>query len=202
MATEISQMMFTNHGTLSSIVTLSLCGFDPLKFTLLPPTLTDYMLNLLEFNWPQMRGKIWCHVKSSVIKTFLAKIIKLLRCETKVYTPRKRDGERFYTVNFYLGKWFWGTQYRFAGSAYLLIVVYGIFGFSCWQRGTTSELLALIYTKLKGRCTFVGRVVSLLSGAEKKTWRISHFCDWQPSWLLAFTIPCPLRASGPNPTNY
>ena len=40
MATEISQMMFTNHETLSSIVTLSLCAFDHLNFKLLPPNFT------------------------------------------------------------------------------------------------------------------------------------------------------------------
>ena len=45
---------------------------------------------------------------------------KLMRCETKVYMPRKRDGERFYTVNFYLGKWLWSIQYRFAGERLLV----------------------------------------------------------------------------------
>ena len=33
-------------------------------------------------------------------------------------------------VNFYLGKWFWSLQCRFARNAYLLIAVYSIFGFS------------------------------------------------------------------------
>ena len=33
-------------------------------------------------------------------------LYKIISCETKVYTLRKRDGEKFYTVNFYLGKWF------------------------------------------------------------------------------------------------
>ena len=48
--------------------------------------------------------------------------------------------------------------------------------------------------KPKGRYTIVGRVVSLLSGAEKKTWRISHFrdpADRQPSWLLALLHSAP-----------
>ena len=66
---------------------------------------------------------------------------KIISRETKVYTLRKRDGEKFYTVNFYLGKWFWGIQYRFAGNAYLSIVVYSVFRFSRWQWGTTPELL-------------------------------------------------------------
>ena len=127
---------------------------------------------------------------------------KLLRCETKVYTRRKRDRERFYMVNFYLGKWLWTMQYRFAGYAYLSIVVYSVFGFSRWQQSAT---IGLIYTKPKGRCTFVVSVASLLSGAEKKLWRITHFhdqADRQPLSFLAFTMLHPLRAFKPNFTNY
>ena len=145
---------------------------------------------------------MWCHVRSSIIKTFIWSY-KLLRCETKVYTPRKRDGERFYTVNFYLGKWFWSIQYRFAGNAYLSIVVYSIFGFSRWQRSATSELLWYIQSLEAAAPSWLA--LSLLSGAEKKLWRISHFCDWvnrQPLRLLAFTTLRPLRAFRPNFTNY
>ena len=151
-----------------------------------------------------MRGKMWCHARSSVTKTFIWSY-KLLRCETKVYTPRKRDGERFYTVNFYLGKWFWSIQYCFAGNAYLSIVVYSVFGFSRWRTAKRNPRTALIYTKPRGRCTFVASIVSLLSGAEKKLWRISHFCDQadlQPLWLLAFTMLRPFRAFRPNFTHY
>ena len=89
---------------------------------------------------PLKRGKISWHVRSSVIKTFIWSY-KLVRCETKIYMPRKRDRERFYMVKFYLGKWFWSIQYRFAGNAYLSIVVYSVFGFSRWQRSATPELL-------------------------------------------------------------
>ena len=46
MATEISQMMFTNHGILSSTVTLSLCGFDHLKFKLLPPNFNGELVKV------------------------------------------------------------------------------------------------------------------------------------------------------------
>ena len=59
--------------------------------------------------------------------------------------------------------------------------------------------------KPKVRCTFVGSVVSLIIGIEKKAWLISHFhdqADRRPSWLLAFTTLRPLRASRPNPTYY
>ena len=129
-----------------------------------------------------------------------------LRCETKVYTPRKRDGERFYTVNFYLGKWFWSIQYRFAGKRLLVDSSVQCLTLSSLTARCNSRT-ALIYMKTKGRCTFVASVASLLSGAEKKTWRISHFrdrADRQPSWLLAFraTTLRPLRASWPNVTNY
>ena len=59
--------------------------------------------------------------------------------------------------------------------------------------------------KPKAHCTFLGSVVSLLTGVEKKAWLISHCRDRanrRPSWLLAFTMLCPLRASRPNLTYY
>ena len=46
----------------------------------------------------------------------------------------------------------------------------------------------LVSKHLRGPCTFIGSVVSLLTGIEKKAWLISHFrdrADQRLSWLLA-----------------
>ena len=64
---------------------------------------------------------------------------------------------------------------------------------------------ALICMKPKFRCTFIGRIVFILTGIEMKTWLLSHFhdrTDQRPLWLPAFTTLHPLRASRPNLTHY
>ena len=76
---------------------------------------------------------------------------------------------------------------------------------SCVQRlwlfsltATRNPRTALICKTPKVRCTFLGSVVSLLTGVEKKVWLISHCrnrADRRPSWFLVFTTLRPLRAS-------
>ena len=68
-------------------------------------------------------------MNSCDIKFYIIYLIYKLRRKAKAYTPREKDGEGFYTVKFYLGKWLWSIQYCFAGNAYFSIVVYSIFGF-------------------------------------------------------------------------
>ena len=66
---------------------------------------------------------------------------------------------------------------------------------------THNPRTALICMKPKVRCTFIGSVVSLLTGIKNKVWLISHRRDWanrRPSWFLAFITLCPLRASRPD----
>ena len=72
-----------------------------------------------------------------------------------------------------------------------LLVDSSVFGFSIDNEGYTPELLWYIWS-LKVAAPSVGSIVSLFTGIEKKTWRISHFRNRdnrQPSWLLAFTVP-------------
>ena len=61
---------------------------------------SDYTLSLLECNQPQMREILMSR-----------EIIFISFWDLKqVCTPSRKDGETFYTVNFYLGKWFWSIQ--------------------------------------------------------------------------------------------
>ena len=56
-----------------------------------------------------MSHEVICYLK------LLPEVISFRDVKQSLHTE-ERDGERFYTVNFYLG---WSIQYRFVGNAYL-----------------------------------------------------------------------------------
>ena len=60
---------------------------------------------------------------------------------------------------------------------------------------------SFIYTKLKGRCTFLDRVVSLLPGAKKKSWRMSLWRSSRSTTIMASgSAPWGLRDPTPQIT--